>query len=100
MERCPGAPARRGRLWGKWFVVLLAATLASKAAAAADDQRTPPVDLPALIECRAQVRDYNSLGFKIAGNPEVTKEMGWVEVKQANPFLREYRLPKAIVVFG
>jgi hypothetical protein len=82
-----------------WFVVLLVASLSSEATFAVEEA-APPVDLPALIECRAQIRDYNSLGFSLFGNPDAAKAMGWVEVRQTNPFLQEYRLPKPIVVFG
>ena len=78
----------------------VAAGAPSSEAAVAVDQPEPPVDLPALIECRAGIRDYFSIGFKITGDPDAAKAMGWVEVKQPNPFLKEYRLPKAIAVFG
>ena len=64
------------------------------------DRPAPSADLPALIECRAEIRDYNALGFKIVGDPDAAKAMGWVEVKQENPFLKEYLLSKAITVFG
>ncbi len=60
----------------------------------------PAVDLSALVECRAGVPDYGALAFKIVGDPALPKAMGWVEVEQSNPFLREYQLPKVIKVFG
>ncbi|HEX3904075.1 MAG TPA: hypothetical protein VH853_14645 [Polyangia bacterium] len=82
-----------------WSVALAAASLSGEAAFAVD-RPAPPADLPALIECRAEIRDYNALGFKVVGDPDAAKAMGWIEVKQENPFLREYRLPKAIAVFG
>jgi hypothetical protein len=62
--------------------------------------RPAPLDLVALVECRAGSRDYGALAFKIAGDPDAAKAMGWVAVEQPNPFLREYRLPRAIKVFG
>ena len=67
---------------------------------AAAKQPAPAVDLAALAECRSGVGDYNTLALKIAGDPNATKAMGWVEVRQPNTFLKEYQLPKAITVFG
>ncbi len=62
--------------------------------------RPAAVDLAALVECRAGVRDYGALAFKIAGEPGAARELGWMAVEQPNPLLREYQLPNALKVFG
>ncbi len=79
---------------------VLFASLLAAAPGLAARQPAAKVDLPALVECRAAVRDYGALAFKIAGDPEAAKEMGWVPVEQSNPFLREYRMPNVLKVFG
>jgi hypothetical protein len=73
----------------------------SGAASASDAEFDPStVDLASLIECRADARSYNSFALWLAGEPEAAEALGWQEVASDNPFLKEYRLPAAIGVFG
>ena len=81
------------------IVATLAASLLFAPGVAAKSS-APAVELAALVECRAGVPDYGTLAFKLIGDPNAAKTLGWVEVKQSNPFLREYLLPKGIKVFG
>lgn len=58
------------------------------------------VDLVALIECRADVPDYNGFALWLDGEPGAAATLGWKEVSSGNPFLRQYRLPATLHVFG
>jgi hypothetical protein len=80
-----------------------AAVLVSIAAAfpvAAQDFDTTTLDLPALIECRAEVADYNGFAFWLATDPGAAVALGWRETQQPNLFLREFELPLAVEAFG
>jgi len=70
------------------------------APAAAQEFDPASFDLPALIECRAGVEDYNGFAFWLAGDPEAASQLGWTEATTDNPFLKEYRLPAPVGVFG
>lgn len=74
-------------------------TLLLVAASVADSPPATAVDLPALIECRGEIADYTQMAMKLA-DEKSAKQLGWAKVEQPNPFLAEYRLPKAITVFG
>ena len=58
------------------------------------------VDLPSLIECREDARTYNSFALWLAGEPGAAEALGWQEAVSNNPFLKEYRLPAVVGVFG
>lgn len=58
------------------------------------------VDLVALIECRADVPDYTGFALWLGGEPGAAGTLGWKEVSSGNPFLRQYRLPAPLHVFG
>ncbi|TPM27935.1 hypothetical protein [Mesorhizobium sp. B2-3-4] len=58
------------------------------------------LDLAALIECRADVSTYNGFALRLAGEPDAAQTLGWTEVASGNPFLRQYRLPAPVHVFG
>lgn len=68
--------------------------------AAAQEFDPASVDLPALIECRAGVEDYNGFAFWLAGDPTAASQLGWNEAATDNPFLKEYSLPQPVIVFG
>jgi hypothetical protein len=59
----------------------------------------PAIDLPKLIECRAEMADYTQLATKIGADGDGSP-LGWTKIKQPNGFIAEYQLPKPIVVFG
>jgi hypothetical protein len=80
----------------------LAALLGMTGAASATDGGFDPaaVDLASLVECRADARSYNSFALWLAGEPAAAEALGWQEVASDNPFLKEYRLPAPVHVFG
>ncbi len=80
----------------------IVALIFSVGAASANDAGFDPsaVELASLIECREDARTYNSFALWLAGEPGAAEALGWQEVASDNPFLKEYRLPAAIGVFG
>ncbi len=60
---------------------------------------SPPVDLPALIECRQSVSEFAALA-PIANDPLKAVALGWRPLPQGNLFMAEYRLLDPITVFG
>lgn len=58
------------------------------------------LDLPALIECRADVQTYNVFAFWLAAETDTSSTLGWQETESGNPFLKQYRLPASVSVFG
>ncbi|WP_342778238.1 MULTISPECIES: hypothetical protein [Mesorhizobium] len=70
------------------------------AAAKADDYDPAALDLPALIECRADVPAYNGFALWLSSAPGAVETLGWKEVASGNPFLRKYELPAKIRVFN
>ncbi|WP_353644036.1 hypothetical protein [Mesorhizobium sp. WSM2239] len=80
----------------------IVALICSASAASATDAEFDPsaVDLASLIECRADAREYNSFALWLTGQPEAAEALGWQELASDNPFLKEYKLPAAIGVFG
>jgi hypothetical protein len=58
------------------------------------------MDLPAYIECRADVATYNGFALRVAGEPDFAAGLGWKAVAGENPFLQQYRLPAPIEAFG
>lgn len=75
-------------------------SLAGALPAAAQGLSSGPVDLPALVECRATVPDYNGFAFRLATEPDVADALGWVETQQPNLFLRQFELPAPVEAFG
>ncbi|PPT78970.1 hypothetical protein XaplCFBP3122_02025 [Xanthomonas arboricola pv. populi] len=63
--------------------------------------QTPPArpDLPALIECRQRIGDFNALAPVLA-DPLKAVALGWTPLDQANLFMTEYTLNTPISVFG
>ncbi|HTV71859.1 MAG TPA: hypothetical protein VMF90_25280 [Rhizobiaceae bacterium] len=60
----------------------------------------PAIDLPALIECRADPQDWGQLAFSLMGDPSSIEALGWAVVASQNPFLQEYALTDDLSVFG
>ncbi|NKB78805.1 hypothetical protein HED49_06395 [Ochrobactrum daejeonense] len=58
------------------------------------------LDLAKLIECRAQVPDYNELASWLKTEPRALERLGWRQVESANPFLEQYLLDRPVGVFG
>ncbi|AMY03040.1 hypothetical protein AB0V79_07750 [Mesorhizobium ciceri] len=58
------------------------------------------LDLPALIECRADVPTYNDFALWLSSAPGAVETLGWKEVASGNPFLSQYELPAKIRVFN
>ncbi|RWO39814.1 MAG: hypothetical protein EOS12_27600 [Mesorhizobium sp.] len=57
------------------------------------------LDLPALIECRADGPTYNDFALWLSSAPGAVETLGWTEVASGNPFLSQYELPAKIRVF-
>jgi len=57
------------------------------------------VDLPALIECRAELSGFFALGPALA-DPLQAVALGWRPLPQVNMFLTEFKLTAPITVFG
>lgn len=70
--------------------------------AAAQESAFDPakLDLARLIECQAEVPDYNELGSWLKTEPQALERLGWRQVEGNNPFLEQYALDKPIRVFG
>lgn len=58
------------------------------------------MDLPAYIECRADVASYNGFALRVASEPDFATGLGWKAVAGENPFLLQYRLPAQVTAFG
>ncbi|WP_282295940.1 hypothetical protein [Stenotrophomonas sp. PS02289] len=71
--------------------------MAAPAPAAAPAATT--LDLPALIECRQRVADYDALAPVVA-DPLKAVANGLQPLEQRNQFMAEYRLASPITVFG
>ncbi|NIK01056.1 hypothetical protein RZV17_11895 [Xanthomonas cannabis] len=56
-------------------------------------------DLPALIECRQRIGDFNALAPVLA-DPLKAVALGWTPLDQSNLFMTEYTLNTPIRVFG
>lgn len=78
----------------------IVALVCSTGAASAGEFDPFAVDLASLIECREEARTYNSFALWLTGEPAAAEALGWQEVASDNPFLKEYRLPAAVGVFG
>ncbi|RWB02504.1 MAG: hypothetical protein EOQ39_32450 [Mesorhizobium sp.] len=74
--------------------------LANVAVAKANDYDPASLDLPALIECRADVPTYNDFALWLSSAPGAVETLGWKEVDSGNPFLSQYELPAKIRVFN
>lgn len=74
--------------------------LAAALPAAAQDFDPATLDLPALVECRADVPTYNGFALWLAGEPDVAGKLGWRKIESGNPFLSQYALEKPLVAFG
>ncbi len=59
----------------------------------------PPLDLPALIECRQRVSDYEAVAPVVA-DPLKAVANGLQPLPQTNQFMTEFRLAAPITVFG
>ena len=57
------------------------------------------VDLPALIECRAQLADFRALAPALR-DPLKAVALGWKPLPQSNMFMTEFELNAPIRVFG
>lgn len=57
-------------------------------------------DLAAMIECRVEARTYNGFALEFAMDPDAAADLGWTEVEQPNPFLREFSLTEPVRIFG
>lgn len=74
--------------------------LAAASPIAAQDFDPTALDLPALVECRAEVPTYNGFAFWLAGEPDAADKLGWRKVDSGNPFLSQYEVEKPLAVFG
>ncbi|MET0575227.1 MAG: hypothetical protein ABWZ83_05150 [Mesorhizobium sp.] len=71
------------------------------APAAAQDFDPATLDLAGLIECRADVKDYNRFAFWLTGEEnDALRKLGWTEMDSGNPLLGQFKLPKPVSVFG
>lgn len=95
-------PAQRSRspAWKHGLRLAPLLALFCPAATFAGDFDPASVDLAALIECRADAPGYNGFALWLAGEPCATGTLGWKEIPSENPFLRQYRLPVPLHVFG
>lgn len=83
------------------LVFLIVTVFTVQTALAEDDEFDPgKLDLQKLIECRAQVPDYNQLTAWMQAEPDALKLLGWNRTDSGNPFLEQYRLDKPLNVFG
>ncbi|PLP56908.1 hypothetical protein CYK37_23760 [Mesorhizobium loti] len=74
--------------------------LATSVPATAQDFDPAALDLPALVECRADVPTYNSLALWLTGESDAAGKLGWRKVDSGNPFLSQYELEKPLAAFG
>ncbi len=74
--------------------------LATALPVAAQDFDPAALDLPALLECRADVPTYNGFAFWLAGETNAADSLGWRKVDSGNPFLSQYELEKPLAAFG
>lgn len=74
--------------------------LAASLPVAAQDFDPAAVDLPALVECRADVPTYNGFAFWLAGEPDAVDKLDWRKVDSGNPFLSQYELKEPLNAFG
>ncbi|MFT3762103.1 MAG: hypothetical protein QM761_05725 [Pseudoxanthomonas sp.] len=72
--------------------------LAAVGLARAGEAQSAP-DLPALIECRAQLADFHALAPALQ-DPLKAVALGWKPLPQANMFMTEFQLTVPIRVFG
>ncbi len=82
------------------FLTLIALLpVPAMAAAAPPAQAAAKLDLPALIECRQRVADYDAVAAVVA-DPLKAVANGLQPLEQRNQFMAEYRLANPITVFG
>ncbi|PPU75359.1 MULTISPECIES: hypothetical protein [Xanthomonas] len=79
-------------------LMAMSCLLLSPAAALAQGAPVRP-DLPALIECRQRIGDFNALAPVLA-DPLKAVALGWTPLDQSNLFMTEYTLNTPIKVFG
>ncbi|MGE0500977.1 MAG: hypothetical protein AB7I79_04870 [Rhizobiaceae bacterium] len=60
----------------------------------------PSLDLVRMIACEVPAETYNAFALWLVGEPGAVESLGWTDVEQANPMLRQFRLPAPIEVFG
>ncbi len=97
----PEKTRRRARNIARNLVFLIITVFTAQTALAEDDEFTPgKLDLEKLIECRAQVPDYNQLTTWMQAEPDALKLLGWSRTESGNPFLEQYKLDKPVKVFG
>lgn len=69
--------------------------------AAAQDFDLDTLDLPALIECRKTVPDYNSFALWMSMTPGALIALGWAETGSGgNVYLRQFHMGDAVEAFG
>lgn len=78
---------------------LLTLSLLACATNACAEDTPKPIDLPALIECRASHADFVALG-PLLEEPLKAVAAGWQPLPQANMFMSEFRLLRPVRVFG
>ncbi|WP_115562264.1 hypothetical protein [Xanthomonas arboricola] len=79
-----------------WFALIC--LLLSPSAVLAQTAPVRP-DLPALIECRQRIGDFNAL-TPVLADPLKAVALGWTPLDQSNLFMTEYTLNTPITVFG
>lgn len=78
------------------MVTFLSSTLFTLAVAAATTQ----ADWVKMLECRAKFEQYTSFAMGDFQDEKFKKALGIKKVKQANSFIEEYELPKALDIYG
>lgn len=81
------------------FLLLALPLLIAIDPAHAGETKPAAPDLPALIECRAQLSDFRSLAPALS-DPLKAVALGWKPLPQANMFMTEFELNVPIRVFG
>ncbi len=84
----------------KKIFVLLAAAFVSSTFSALAATPTTQVDWVKILECRAKFREYTSFALGDFQDEKFKKSIGIKKIKQADSFIEEYELPKAIDIYG
>ena len=82
------------------YVLMLATVLSSALPALSAAQSNTQVDWVKFLECRAKFEEYTSFALGDFQDEQFKKSIGLKQIKQANSFIQEYELAKAIDVYG
>ena len=93
----PARPLTSGRSVACAVLLLFVPLFVPLVAQAQED--TAPIDLSALLECRASYEAFMAL-VPVQADPLRAVALGWQPLPQANPFMVEYRLNAPVQAFG